>query len=308
MCRGKYVPLSTTGYCDAPSDMVPTPNCKPEDPNYLTPLTFVGTDTGYPLTWSWQKCLRGEFVNQVCVGDNTGQWHKEKLGLVKLKWTDNTEMQIGYAEFYPTWYNLKCIDIDVAGGESVTTFQLSQSGDYVSYFYLKTSRNQEVKHDGGVGSPIISSDVGSGMICGYIGVAWDDFPWGDNGNSLGSLNSASSMPPSSLVPSLAGGDSGAVVNKFGLVFLKNISGYTIEGAEAEVTSMADVGDSSGTKFGGRFLCTKPNQTKVCSNSMQYQFGSTGTMTTTNVETWSKTFQRVRRLGMGRCRDGVGKMW
>jgi len=53
-----------------------------------------------------------------------------------------------------------------SGGESVTTFQLSQSGDYVSYFYLKTSRNQEVKHDGGVGSPIISSDVGSGMICG----------------------------------------------------------------------------------------------------------------------------------------------
>ena len=53
-------------------------------------------------------------------------------------------------------------------------------------------------------------------------MAWDDFPWGDNGNSLGSLNSASSMPPSSLVPSLAGGDSGAVVNKFGLVFLKNV--------------------------------------------------------------------------------------
>ena len=30
ICRGKYVPLSTTGYCDVPSDMVPTPNCKPE--------------------------------------------------------------------------------------------------------------------------------------------------------------------------------------------------------------------------------------------------------------------------------------
>jgi len=31
-------------------------------------------------------------------------------------------MQIGYAEFYPTWYNLKCIDIDVAG-KSMNFFQ-----------------------------------------------------------------------------------------------------------------------------------------------------------------------------------------
>ena len=53
-----------------------------------------------------------------------------------------------------------------SGGERVTTFQLSKSGNYVTYFYLKTSRNQEVKQDAGEGGPIISSDVGSGMICG----------------------------------------------------------------------------------------------------------------------------------------------
>ena len=32
--------------------------------------------------------------------------------------------------------------------------------------------------------------------------------------------------------------------------------------------------------------------------MQYQYGSTGTLTSTNVESWSNTFQRVRRAGWG----------
>ena len=67
-----------------------------------------------------------------------------------------------------------------------------------------------------------------------------------------------------------------------------IDSSTVKNAQSAVTAMDEKASSSQQTFGGRFLCPKPGTNDVCGGALQYQYGTSATATTTNVQSWSKS--------------------
>lgn len=77
-----------------------------------------------------------------------------------------------------------------------------------------------------------------------------------------------------------------------------IESSTVKNAESTVTAMDEQASTSQQTFGGRFLCPKPGTNDVCGGALQFQYGTSATATTTNVQSWSKTTNTEFSLSIG----------
>jgi len=67
-----------------------------------------------------------------------------------------------------------------------------------------------------------------------------------------------------------------------------IDSSVVKNAESAVTAMDEQASVSQQTFGGRFLCPKPGTNDVCGGALQFQYGTSATATTTNVQSWAKS--------------------
>ena len=167
-------------------DLLKIQNSFPDSSDgYIEPLMLVGVNKSKSLyRYQWGGCINVDkepvFVVQIkaCKNQKENNLKTDNTWIhsITLTWSDGTTQKIGSdQDCFKTW----TMDIDVHGGERVTQFGLSidgqtsqlSGGGSIGYLYVKTLRSDGTTNEldiSGTGR-IYYANVGSGLICGYVG-------------------------------------------------------------------------------------------------------------------------------------------